>query len=73
MELKCRFSTDALIVKKAEETSKAHKISDLKFSAGWLDKFKRRNFVKSKELHGESASIKDDKDKHIKLLTMVYD
>lgn len=67
------FLTDALIVTKAEEITKAHKISDLKFSAGSSDEFKRRNFIKYRELYGESATIKDDQDKHTRFLTTAYD
>ena len=72
MESRNGLLTDVLIVKKAEEISNANKISNLKFSAGWLDKLKKRNFMKSRELHKESASIKDDKDTHNKFLTLLY-
>lgn len=38
-----------------------------------MDKFKKRNFIKSRELHGESASIRDDKEIHTQFLTLVYE
>ena len=42
MESRNGLLTDVLIVKKAEEISNANKISNLKFSAGWLDKLKKK-------------------------------
>ena len=46
-----------MIIEKAKEIASALKINNFVGSQGWLKGFKIRNNLKSKRLHGESASV----------------
>ena len=53
------FFTDAILTEKAKQLADGLGIADktLKFSAGWLQKFKERNGIHLQKLHGESSSV----------------
>jgi hypothetical protein len=44
------------IMGKANELAQAMGIEDFKATLGWLDKFKKRNGIRSFKLHGEARS-----------------
>jgi hypothetical protein len=50
--------TDALLIEKAKQLASGFGVSDdtLKFSLGWLEKFKKRNKIRYEKLQGEAAS-----------------
>lgn len=54
--------TDAIIIEKAKLLAKGFDISEevLKFSNGWLQRFKIRNGIFKQKLHGEAASVNKD-------------
>jgi|GraSoiStandDraft_52_1057288.scaffolds.fasta_scaffold34078_1 hypothetical protein len=51
--------TDAILTEKAKQLADGFGIPDetLKFSAGWLQKFKERHGIRLRKLHGESSSV----------------
>src|SRR3984957_13238288 len=63
--------TDLLIIEKAKVFAQAFNIqeSDLVFSNGWLDKFKKRNNIQRYRAYGEagSASLETLPEKRMKL------
>lgn len=54
------FITEEIIIVKAKEFGEKLEIRDLKFSNGWLYRFKNRYNLKMRVLHGEAASMTDD-------------
>lgn len=48
---------DECLVEKAKYYADMLAITDLKFSDGWITKFKKRYHIASKKLHGESGSV----------------
>ena len=52
--------SDAIIKEKAKDLASKYKDMDLnefRFSNGWLSKFKKRNGICLKTMHGESGSV----------------
>ena len=51
--------TDAILTEKAKQLADGLGVPDetLKFSAGWLQKFKERHGIRLRKLHGESSSV----------------
>ena len=54
------FLNEEIIIAKAKEYGEKLKIEGLKFSHGWLHRFKNRYNLKMRNLHGEAASISDE-------------
>jgi len=53
---------DAIIIEKAKLFANSLKIpeNELQFSSGWLHKFKERNGIRLRKLHGEASSVNQD-------------
>ncbi|CAG8690448.1 25980_t:CDS:1, partial [Gigaspora rosea] len=51
--------SDAILIEKAKTFAQMLEIPDLKFSQGWLYKFKKRHKLRRVKKHGEDASVND--------------
>jgi hypothetical protein len=51
--------SEAILIEKAKQLAVGLEVPDetLKFSAGWLQKFKERNRIRQQRLHGEASSV----------------
>jgi hypothetical protein len=51
--------SEAILIEKAKQLAVGLEVPDgtLKFSAGWLQKFKERNEIRQQRLHGEASSV----------------
>jgi hypothetical protein len=49
--------TDGVLIEKARQLGGELNVDSLKYSVGWLQKFKQRHSIKSYKKHGESADV----------------
>ncbi|XP_029655313.1 tigger transposable element-derived protein 4-like [Octopus sinensis] len=69
IELRGGFLDDNSILLKAKNIANIYGIKEFKASNGWLSKFKIRNNLKLRTLHGESGSIAVDQKQEIDAFT----
>lgn len=66
IEGKGGFITDKLISVRAGEIIKKENIKNMKLSSGWVDKFKKRNKLTLKNIHGEAGATEGKDNEEIR-------